>query len=189
MNSTLPARELVDIHKDYVIVKHLYLQRKVKPLPMYFLEEDNPHVIRQVVVDFGYFIKDLAATGLFPADLFNTWNYGVTEGNRVVLYDYDDVIPLESAHIGNKPDPKNEFEETNPEEEWIVAESTDFFLDEIDTYVGIPSPLRGIFNAEHKDLFTLEFWQTMKKRVSAGDIIDIIPYDRTKRFRGLEREA
>ena len=183
------ARELVSVHEDYVIIKHLYLQRKVKPLPLYFFEEENAQALRQVVIDFGYFIKDLAATGLFPADLFNTWNYGVTAGKRVVLYDYDDVIPLESARIGHKPDPKNESEETSPEEEWIVAQSTDFFLDEIDTYVGIPSPLRGIFNAEHRDLFTLEFWETMKDRVSAGEIIDIIPYDRTKRFRGPEREA
>ena len=75
------------------------------------------------------------------------------------------------------------------EEEWIVAQSTDFFLDEINTYVGIPSPLRGIFNAEHKDLFTLEFWENMKDRVSAGEIIDIIPYDRAKRFRSSDREA
>jgi isocitrate dehydrogenase kinase/phosphatase len=185
----IAAQELVSVHENYVIVKHLYLQRKVKPLPLYFLEEDNAQALRQVVIDFGYFIKDLAATGLFPADLFNTWNYGVTEGNRVVLYDYDDVIPLENARIAHKPDPMNESEETSPEEEWIVAQSTDFFLDEINTYVGIPSPLRGIFNAEHKDLFTLEFWDTMKDRVSAGEIIDIIPYDRTKRFRGSDREA
>lgn len=183
------ARELVSVRENYVIIKHLYLQRKVKPLPLYFLDEDDAHALRQVVLDFGYFIKDLAATGLFPADLFNTWNYGVTTGNRVVLYDYDDVIPLESARIAHKPDPMNESEEISPQEEWIVAQSTDFFLDEMDTYVGVPSPLRGIFNGEHKDLFSLEFWERMKKRVSAGEIIDIVPYDRTKRFRGLDREA
>jgi len=183
------AREGVTIREGYVVIHHLYLQRKVTPLPMYFQQEENTNAIRQVVIDFGYFIKDLAATGLFPGDLFNTWNYGVTAGNRVVLYDYDDVMPLEDAQFRHKPGPMDEYEELNPEEEWIVAEPTDFFLDEMDSFVGIPRALRGIFNAEHKDLFTLQFWQNIKRRVSAGEIIDIIPYDRAKRFRRLTREA
>jgi isocitrate dehydrogenase kinase/phosphatase len=183
------AKDLVSIQDEYVIIHHFYLQRKVIPLPIYFLQEKNPAAIRHVVIDFGYFIKDLAATGLFPADLFNTWNYGVTEGNRVVLYDYDDVIPLEHAHFRQKPGPMDEYEEMNPEEEWIVAEPTDFFLDEIDSFVGIPLPLRGIFNAFHADLFTIEFWENIKKRVEDGEIVDIIPYDRDKRFRKFTREA
>jgi isocitrate dehydrogenase kinase/phosphatase len=185
----IAAKDLVSVEDGYVVINHLYLQRKVTPLPIYFAEATESNAIRQVVIDFGYFIKDLAATGLFPADLFNTWNYGVTEGNRVVLFDYDDVIPLERAQFKHKPEPRDEYEEMNPEEEWIIAEPTDFFLDEIDTFVGIPNPLRGIFNSVHKDLFTIEFWHDIKKKVSEGEIIDIIPYDRTKRFRRLTREA
>ena len=183
------AKDLVTIQDGYVIIHHLYLQRRVIPLPLYFMQEKNPEAIRHVVLDFGYFIKDLAATGLFPADLFNTWNYGVSEGNRVVLFDYDDVIALEDARFRHKPGPRDEYEEMNPEEEWIVAEPTDFFLDEIDSFVGIPQPLRGIFNSVHSDLFTFEFWESIKNRVSGGEIIDIIPYDRDKRFRRVAREA
>jgi isocitrate dehydrogenase kinase/phosphatase len=185
----LAAKDFITVREGYVIIQHLYLQRRVTPLPLYFQEAEDSKAIRQVVIDFGHFIKDLAATGLFPADLFNTWNYGVTEGNRVVLFDYDDVIPLEDAQFRHKPNPKTEYEEMNPEEDWIIAEPTDFFLDEIDTFVGIPQPLRGVFNSAHKDLFTKEFWDTIKKRVGEGEIIDIIPYDREKRFRRLTREA
>ena len=183
------GKNAVSLQDGNVVISHLYLQRKVTPLPIYFQQERDSHAIRQVVIDFGYFIKDLAATGLFPADLFNTWNYGVTEGNRVVLYDYDDVIPLEDATFKRKPGAMDEYEEMNPEEEWIVAEPTDFFVDEIHSFVGVPYPLRGIFRAEHKDLFTLEFWENIKARVQHGEIIDIIPYDREKRFRRLTREA
>ena len=181
--------DAVTIEREYVVIRHLYLQRKVIPLPMYFEQEENPQAIRRVVIDFGYFIKDLAATGLFPADLFNTWNYGVTDGNRVVLFDYDDIIPLEQAMFRQKPGASDEYEEMNPEEDWIVAEPTDFFVEEISSFVGIPYPLRGIFNSEHSDLFTLDYWEGIKARVSEGEIIDIIPYDRDKRFRRLTREA
>ncbi|MCX6144601.1 MAG: bifunctional isocitrate dehydrogenase kinase/phosphatase [Ignavibacteriales bacterium] len=183
------ARNSVSRQGEYVVISHLYLQRKVTPLPIYFQEENDSAAIRQVVIDFGYFIKDLAATGLFPADLFNTWNYGVTEGNRVVLYDYDDVIPLENATFRRKPGAMDEYEEMNPEEDWIIAESTDFFVDEIDSFVGIPYALRGIFNSEHKDLFTMGFWENIKARVAEGEIIDIIAYGRDKRFRRITREA
>ena len=185
----LAAQDSVTLQNGYVVISHLYLQRKVMPLPIYFQLENDPNSIRQVVIDFGYFIKDLAATGLFPADLFNTWNYGVSEGNRVVLFDYDDIIPLEGASFKRKPGARDEYEEMNPEEEWIVAEPTDFFVDEIDSFVGIPYQLRGIFNSHHADLFTMEFWENIKTRVRDGEIIDIIPYDRNKRFRRLTREA
>ncbi len=185
----LAAGGAVTVSDGYVIIEQSYLQRKVIPLPSYLFEEQDPELIRRVVIDFGYFIKDLAAAGLFPADLFNTWNYGVTEGHRIVLFDYDDVVPLENVNFRGKPKPRDEYEETEEEANWIMAEPHDFFMDEIGTFLGIPDPLRGTFCAVHKDLFTMEFWQGMKSRVSAGEIIDIIPYDRRKRFRRITREA
>jgi isocitrate dehydrogenase kinase/phosphatase len=183
------ANDAVIINNDYVVINHLYLQRKVIPLPIYFNKESNINLIRQVIIDFGYFIKDLAATGLFPADLFNTWNYGVSEGNRVVLYDYDDIIPLENSNFKLKPVPKTEYEEHSLEEDWIIAGQNDFFLDEVDRYIGIPEPLKGIFNSVHSDLFTVKFWNDIKSKVTNGEVIDIIPYDRTKRFKIFSREA
>lgn len=185
----LAATGSVHESDGYVIVDHAYLQRRVTPLPTYFLEETDTAQIRRVVVDFGYFIKDLAAAGLFPADLFNTWNYGVTEGRRVVLFDYDDVVPLEDVHFLRKPGPRDEFEETHEDAEWLAAGPCDFFLDELGTFLGIPDSLRGTFCGAHRDLFTLDYWRSVRSRVAAGEIIDIIPYDRSKRFRRSSREV
>ena len=183
------ANDAILINNDYVVINHLYLQRKVIPLPIYFHKESNINLIRQVIIDFGFFIKDLAATGLFPADLFNTWNYGVSEGNRVVLYDYDDIIPLENSNFKLKPVPKNDYEENSLEEDWIIADQNDFFLDEVDRYIGIPEALKGIFNSVHSDLFTVKYWQDIKSKVTNGEVMDIIPYDRTKRFKSFSREV
>lgn len=183
------GKENILIKNDYVIVNHMYIQRKVTPLPIYFVEEVSPELIGQVVIDFGYFLKDLAATGLFPSDLFNTWNYGVTSKNRVVLYDYDDVLPLESIKFQNKPVPRNDYEELLPEEDWILAEPTDFFMDEMHTFLGIPYQYMDLFNTKHKDLFSIEFWNNVKERVLRGEIFDLIPYDRSKRFKRISREA
>ena len=177
------AAGIVTVDDEYVVIRHLYVQRKVLPLPIYLLAEKNAETIRKTIIDFGYFLKDLAATGIFPSDIFNTWNYGVTLRERVVLFDYDDVIPLENIRFREKPRPHDEQQEMDLEENWIVAGTDDYFLDEIYKYTGIPEPLKGIFREIHSDLLTSRYWRVMLRRVRNGEIMDITPYDRSKRFR------
>ncbi len=183
------ATRNVSVGNEYVIIHRVYVQKKVVPLPTYFGGEKDPEAIRRVLVDFGYFLKDIAASGVFPCDLFNTWNYGVTHWGRVVLYDYDDVVPIESIRFRDKPRPRDEREEMEPEEDWIVATGEDFFMDEIDRFSGVPKPLKGVFRSVHGDLYTLRFWTTLVDRLNRGEIFDVIPYDRAKRFQAWAAAA
>ncbi|MFI5167762.1 MAG: bifunctional isocitrate dehydrogenase kinase/phosphatase [Thermoanaerobaculales bacterium] len=179
----LASRDAVEVRDDYVVVRHVYVQRKVTPLPLFFTQERHPEVLRRIVLDFGYFLKDLAGTGMFPSDLFNTSNYGVTRRGRIVLFDYDDVIPLERASFLEKPRPLSEADEMAPEEDRIVATALDFFIDEMRSYSGVPQRLKGVFELVHADLFTVEFWHQAKERLAAGDLVDITPYDRSRKFK------
>ena len=179
----LAAREAATLESQHVVIHHLYVQRRVTPLLMYLRQEKDPELIRRVVLDFGYFLKDLAATGIFPSDIFNIWNYGVTRRRRVVLFDYDDVLPLETANFREKPLPRDEFEEMQSEQEWIVAMPHDFFMDEIERFSGIPDRLRAAFRSVHADLYKAEFWSDMQERVRNGEVVDITPYDRSRKFR------
>ena len=176
------ATRAVSVTEEYVILRHVYVQRKVVPLPLYFQSEKDPEAIRRVLLDFGYFLKDIASSGVFPCDLFNTWNYGVTSWGRVVLFDYDDVLPIERVTFREKPLPRFDFEEAGLEEDWIVATGEDFFMDEIDRYSGIPAPLKGVFNSVHGDLYTLRFWDRLTDRLRRGEVFDVIPYERGRRF-------
>ncbi len=176
------AKEAVSTDGEHVVIRHCYVQRRVIPLPMFLTEEGDPEIVRRTIIDFGYFLKDLAATGIFPSDLFNTWNYGVTRRGRVVLFDYDDVIPIERASFKRKPRTLSEAEELVPEEEWIVATASDFFMEEMRSYSGVPERLKGVFELVHGDLFTVEFWRHVKEDVSSGELVDITPYDRSKKF-------
>ncbi|MCX6831748.1 MAG: bifunctional isocitrate dehydrogenase kinase/phosphatase, partial [candidate division Zixibacteria bacterium] len=182
------ANDAVNVLDDNIVVHHLYVQRRVTPLLMYLQQEKDPEQVRSVLIDFGYFLKDLAAAGIFPSDLFNIWNYGVTRRGRVVLYDYDDVMPLERINFRIKPQPQNEFEEMEPESDWIVAMPDDYFLDEMERYSGLPPALRAAFKSVHGDLYTLDFWSDMQRRIKDGEIVDITPYDRTKSFRYLAHQ-
>ena len=177
------AGEVVSIDDEHVVLRHLYVQRRVTPLPMYLAEQRDPEALRRTIMDFGYFLKELAATGIFPSDLFNTWNYGVTRRGRVVLFDYDDVIPLERASFLRKPLAYDDPEEIVAEEDRIVATSSDFFIDEMRSYSGLPQRLKGAFELIHGDLFTVDYWRSLKAQVSAGELVDITPYDRAKKFR------
>ena len=179
----LAARDTVALDGEHLVISHLYVQRRVIPLPMYLSGETDPEQIRSVIIDFGWFLKDLAASGIFPSDLFNIWNYGVTRRGRVVLFDYDDVQTLEQTRFMQKPAPRNQAEEFQPEEDRIASMPDDFFMDEIERYSGLPHRLKGVFKAIHGDLFTIDYWLNMQARVKHGEIFDIIPYDHRRRFR------
>ena len=183
------GRDTVDFDGDHVIIRHVYVQRRVEPLPLYLEAEKDPETIRGVVLDFGHFLKDLAAAGLFPSDLFNTWNYGVTRRRRVVLYDYDDIIPLEQATFLVKPEPRDEVEEMEADEERIVAGPYDFFIDELRSYSGVPQQLKGVFEAVHRDLFDIDFWRRVQAQAAEGELADITPYRRNECFRTGRRPS
>jgi isocitrate dehydrogenase kinase/phosphatase len=183
----LAAKGAVNILGDHIVIHHLYVQRRVTPLLLYLQQERDAERVRRVLIDFGYFLKDLAAAGIFPSDLFNIWNYGVTRRGRVVLYDYDDVMPLERINFRIKPQPQNEFEEMEPESDWVVAMPDDYFLDEMERYSGLPPALRATFKSVYGDHYTLEFWSKMQRSVREGEIVDITPYDRTKSFPNQSR--
>ncbi len=176
------GRTSVSEDDTHVVIRHVYVQRKVQPLPLYLVEEDDPEAIRHIVLDFGRFLGDLSATGIFPGDLFNLWNYGVTRRRRVVLFDYDDVMPIERVRFLEKPRPTSDADELVAEEDRIVAGPADFFMDEIRRYSGLPRPLRGIFEAAHAELFTVEFWRTAQRRVAEGLPADVVPYEERRRF-------
>lgn len=178
----LAAQNSVVINEEYVTIKHSYLQRKVIPLPLFLETEHDPEIIREILIDYGYFLKDVAAIGIFPADLFNLWNCGVTSRRRVVLFDYDDVESLLNINFKIKPPPKNYYEELMLDEDRITANKNDFFMDEIEKFLGIPKSLHGIFNQIHGDLYDIKFWHKIQQRVKRGDIADIIPYDKSRRF-------
>lgn len=179
------ATGAVEISEDYVILRQVYVQRKVHPLPMYFETEKDSEAVRKVLLDFGYFLKDIARSGVFPGDLFNIWNYGVTSWGRVVLFDYDDVIPIERVTFREKPLPRDELEETQAEEDWIAATDEHFFMDEIHRYSGIPKPLKGVFTSVHGDLYSVRFWTSLVEELRRGEIFDVVSYDRARSFRAV----
>lgn len=171
-----------DGHEE-VIIKHLYIERRMIPLNIYLQEAFDAGAADQVeraVVEYGNAIKDLVAANIFPGDML--WkNFGVTRNGKVVFYDYDEIEYLTECNFRKVPTARNEEEEMSGEV-WYSVGPKDVFPETFGPFLlGNPS-VRDVFLAHHSDLLDAEFWQSHKARIQAGHVHDVFPYEHDKRF-------
>jgi len=167
------AAQNVMVSHDQVVVKHAYIERRVIPLNIYLKKADEAGT-KEVVVDYGNAIKDLAASNIFPGDLLLK-NFGVTRHGRVVFYDYDELCLLSSCNFRVMPQPRTHEEEISSEV-WFGVGSNDIFPEEFQSFLGLSGSLRESFIEHHGDLFEPHFWRRIQSRINAGEHIDIFPY-------------
>ena len=79
------AGATIRVEGDRVIARHLYTERRVIPLNL-FLQHADESIAREVAIDYGNAIKDLAAADIFTGDMLLK-NFGVTRNGRVICYD------------------------------------------------------------------------------------------------------
>jgi isocitrate dehydrogenase kinase/phosphatase len=167
------------IDDDRVVIKHLYTERRVTPLNLYLGEADEP-AMREIALDYGRAIRDLAATNIFPGDLLLK-NFGVTRHGRVIFYDYDELCLLTDCNFRVMPEPRT-LEEEMAAEPWFYVGPGDVFPEEFIKFLGLYGPMRETFLAEHAELLTPAFWQRMQSLHRAGEVVDIFPYAPLRRL-------
>ena len=94
---------MVEIERDHVVVRHLYIERRMIPLNLYLEHADDAqreHAMRE----YGDAIRELAAVNIFAGDLLFK-NFGVTRFGRVVFYDYDEIEYLTDCNFRKIPPP------------------------------------------------------------------------------------
>jgi isocitrate dehydrogenase kinase/phosphatase len=90
MNELLEeAGQTVKIVNDNLLINHVYIERRVRPLNLYINDVERNEA-ELAILDYGQALKDLAQTNIFPGDLLLK-NFGVTRHKRVIFYDYDEV--------------------------------------------------------------------------------------------------
>ncbi|TFY99481.1 bifunctional isocitrate dehydrogenase kinase/phosphatase [Ramlibacter rhizophilus] len=169
--------------KEEVIIKHLYIERRMIPLNIYLQEAFDAGAAEQVdraVVEYGNAIKDLVAANIFPGDML--WkNFGVTRNGKVVFYDYDEIEYLTDCEFRRVPAPRNEEEEMSGEVWWPVG-PRDVFPETFGPFLLGNPAVREVFMRHHADLLDPAFWQSHKERILSGHVFDVFPYDADKRF-------
>jgi isocitrate dehydrogenase kinase/phosphatase len=173
------APGMLAVEDEQVVLKHLYVERRLVPLNL-FVKEAPLEQAEQAVIDYGQTIKDLAATNIFPGDVLLK-NFGVTRHGRVVFYDYDELTLLTDCNFRRMPLPRDD-DEAYSADPWFYIGPKDIFPEQFRTFLGLRPPLRGFFIDQHRDLFGVEFWHRMQARIQAGDIIEVFPYPEAERF-------
>lgn len=182
--------------RNEVIIKHLYIERRMIPLNIYLQEafdagatDPNNHSeaaargreqIERAVIEYGNAIKDLVAANIFPGDML--WkNFGITRHGKVVFYDYDEIEYITDCNFRRVPTPRNEEEEMSGEI-WYNVGPHDVFPETFAPFLLGNPTVCEVFMKHHADLLDVEFWQSHKERILAGHVYDVFPYERSRRF-------
>ncbi|WP_024609639.1 bifunctional isocitrate dehydrogenase kinase/phosphatase [Pseudoalteromonas sp. TB64] len=162
-----------------LILKHVYVERKMTPLNLYINQCDNKNLER-VMVDYGKAIKELAGANIFPGDMLMK-NFGVTRWGRVVFYDFDEICPLTDCNFRDVPQTQNALEELSSNSYFDIAEN-DIFPSQFKVFFSANDIAFNYFNNEHSNLFLATFWQECQQQVKAGYLPDVYPYKQSWRF-------
>ena len=179
-----------------VIIKHVYIERRMIPLNIYLQEAfdaggttPNPtepaavqahEQIERGVIEYGNAIKDLVAANIFPGDML--WkNFGIMRHGKVVFYDYDEIEYITDCTFRRVPEPRNEEEEMSGEI-WYSVGAKDVFPETFAPFLLGNPAVREVFMKHHADLLDVAFWQSHKERIQQGHVYDVFPYDQDKRF-------
>jgi isocitrate dehydrogenase kinase/phosphatase len=179
-----------------VVLKHVYIERRMIPLNIYLQEAfdvlkaesgaDDTALRRaneqlsRAVLEYGNAIKDLVSANIFPGDML--WkNFGITRHGKVVFYDYDEIEYITDCNFRKVPEPRNEDEEMSGEI-WYAVGPKDVFPETFAPFLLGNPAVRSVFMQHHADLLDVDFWQSQQARIRAGHVHDVFPYAREKRF-------
>lgn len=162
-----------------LILKHVYVERKMTPLNLYITQCDNK-TLERVMHDYGKAIKELAGANIFPGDMLMK-NFGVTRWGRVVFYDFDEICPLTDCNFREVPQTQNALEELSSNSYFDIAEN-DIFPSQFNVFFSANEIAFNYFNNEHSNLFLATFWQGCQQQVHNGFLPDVYPYKQSWRF-------
>ncbi|PSW04233.1 bifunctional isocitrate dehydrogenase kinase/phosphatase [Photobacterium lipolyticum] len=174
------APSIIKVTRDKIIIKHLYMERRMIPLNIY-IEQANDDELRHAVDEYGKAIKQLAAANIFPGDMLFK-NFGVTRHKRVVFYDYDEISYMTEMNFRKIPPPRYP-EDEMAAEPWYSVGINDVFPEEFRTFLLINPKVRALFNELHSDLFEAQYWQQLQQNITHGQYEDVYPYKKEHRLR------
>jgi len=178
------APSVVEESGDEVVIKHLYIERRMVPLNIWLSEAEkkgDDAAMEHGILEYGNAIKELVAANIFPGDMLYK-NFGVTRLGRVVFYDYDEIEYITDCNFRKIPEPRNE-EDEMAAEPWYHVGKNDVFPEQFAPFLLGNRKVRAYFMKHHAELLTAEYWQQRKQRIIDGYVDDPFPYPQELRFR------
>ena len=173
------APSMIQIVDEYVVIEQLYVERRMIPLNIY-IDTASDDQLYDVIDEYGNAIKQLAAANIFPGDMLFK-NFGVTRHGRVVFYDYDEICYLTECNFRKIPEPMYPEQEL-ASEPWYSVGPYDVFPEEFHVFLAGRPRIAKIFRQIHSDIFDADYWQSLQRAIEDGQVKDVFPYRRKKRF-------
>jgi isocitrate dehydrogenase kinase/phosphatase len=158
---------------EHLVFDHMYIERRMTPLDVY-LSTASLSAGEQVALEYGQCIRDLAHTNIFPGDLLLK-NFGVTRHGRVIFYDYDELCLVTDCHFRDVPQAANPEDEMRGEP-WFYVGEHDVFPETFLGFVAFDAAQRAALVRTHGEIFTARFWQQVQRRLSEGEVLEVLPY-------------
>jgi len=173
------APSLVEEEGDIIVIRHLYIERRLMPLNLY-LESANAGERDHALREYGDAIRQLATVNIFAGDLLYK-NFGVTRFGRVVFYDYDEIEYLTDCQFRRIPAPPPGHDEMSGDV-WYAVGPRDIFPEEFATFLLTDPRVRADFLRHHADLLDAEWWQGVQRTLREGALPEVLSYDDGVRF-------
>ena len=149
------------------------------PLNMY-IEQCSDEELDNALDEYGNAIKQLAAANIFPGDMLLK-NFGITRHGRVVFYDYDEIAYLTDMDFRDLPEPDDPDYQTITEP-WDADSPLCAYPARFRRFLHSKRDIELRFSELHGEIFTPQYWRELQRNIAAGEISDVFPYRRKKRF-------
>ena len=174
------APNMLEMVDGRVVIKHVYIERRMIPLNLY-LEHATEQEVDHAVKEYGDAIRQLVAANIFPGDMLYK-NFGMTRHRRVVFYDYDEIQYLTECNFRRIPPPRTP-EDEMASEPWYNVGPNDVFPEEFEQFLLGQARLRKPFMKYHAELLQADYWSAQQQRIRNGILDDVFPYPEELRFR------
>jgi len=166
------ASECVTLQGESLFFRHLIVQSKLIPLPVY-LENSSQAESEAAIINLGHCIKNNMAANIFNKDL-DARNYGVGKFGGVYLFDYDALEQFTEVKIRTN---QNQFEGEEDIPEWFFEDGVIFLPEEIESGLRIPNrSLRQLFREVHGDLLQVEYYERIQNELRVGKVPSVRVY-------------
>ena len=173
------AAEKLHIEGDRLIIRHLWLERRMLPLNLYLAQASTAQR-QHAIEEYGNAIRQLAAANIFPGDMLFK-NFGITRHGRVVFYDYDEIRPMQELHFREVPAARYEEDELSAEP-WYSVGPDDVFPETF-RYALCSDPATGaLLQQLHPEIFDARWWRAQQQRIAEGHVEEVIAWRHAQRF-------
>lgn len=168
----------IEIQGDDLIIKHLYIERKMIPLNLYLDRPDlTEEETRHAIDDLGNCIKQIASANIFPGDMLHK-NFGITRHARVIFYDYDEICYMNERNFRTLPKSDDPYAIDT-----LSVAPDDVFPEQFEHFIVGKRHLKQMLKELHPEILTTEYWLRVQAKTSKGDIHHAAPYLEKQRFK------